>query len=497
MRYFPVFVDLAGQSVVVVGGGDKAVQKLRLLLKTPAAITVICQFVSPELRAMASAQPVRLIEEPFAPHLLDGARLVFVAVDEPELAVAVSTAAAMRGIQVNVVDKPKASSFIVPAIVDRDPLVVAVGSEGTAPVLARNIRATIEALLPARIGEVARQSSALRDRVHGAVHDPVLRRRLWERLLGGDWRDDVLAGDRKSSDSRLEFELADAARTSVPPGRVSLVGAGPGDPDLLTLRAQHRLQEADVIVFDALVPDAILEHARRDAIRIFAGKEGYGVATDQAEINTTLVHEAAKGQKVVRLKGGDPFVFGRAAEEMAAVQAAGIPVDVVPGITAAHACAASIGLPLTLRGKVRQFSVVTGATSSGLPDLDWKALARPGHAFAIYMGVRSAPAITARLLVEGASPKLSVIVVENGTRPGERVLQTTLGGLSEALTRHAIKGPAIIFVGLDWADAHLSPPSRMVHEPNAERKAFPRNGQFDRRPQTPDEVAMTANWAAG
>ncbi|MGE0766816.1 MAG: siroheme synthase CysG [Hyphomicrobiaceae bacterium] len=499
MRFFPVFLDLAGQSVVIVGGGEKALQKLRLLTRSPATITVVSEVVSRELRDFAGSGSVTLIEAPFADHLLDGARIVVVAVDDPELAVAVSTAAAVRGIHVNVVDKLEASSFIVPAIVDRDPLVVAIGSEGAAPVLARDIRARIEAVLPARIGEVAREASALRDRVQRSVRDPVLRRRLWERLLAGPWRDDVLAGDRASSEARLESELAGAAETAKAPGRVSLVGAGPGDPDLLTLRAQQRLQEADVIVYDGLVPDAVLEHARRDAIRIFAGKEGYGLSADQADINRILVCEAAKGQKVVRLKGGDPSVFGRAAEEMAALRAAGITVDVVPGITAAHACAASIGLPLTLREKVRHFSVVTGQTGSGLPDLDWKALARPGHAFAIYMGVRSARAITARLLAEGASPDLAAIVVENGTRPGERVLQTTLAGLPEALSRHAIKGPAIIFVGLDWADAHLSPPPRVVMEPNGERAASPSpwNGQLHGRPQTPEEIAMTTHWVAG
>jgi uroporphyrin-III C-methyltransferase/precorrin-2 dehydrogenase/sirohydrochlorin ferrochelatase len=474
-------MDLAGHSVVIVGGGEKAIQKLRLLVKTPAALTVISQFASSELKDLASAHSVDLIEAPFAAHLLDGARLVFVAVDDAELAAAVSTAAATKGIHVNVVDKPEASSFIVPAIVDRDPLVVAVGSEGTAPVLARHIRARIEALLPARIGEVARHASALRERVHDAVRDPVVRRRFWERLLGGAWRDRVLAGDRASSDAHLEVELAGATTGGTATGRVSLVGAGPGDPDLLTLRAQHRLQEADVIVFDALVPDAILEHARRDAIRIFAGKEGYGVATDQAEINRILVREAAKGQNVVRLKGGDPFVFGRATEEMIAVRAAGIPVDIVPGITAAHACAASIGLPLTLREKVRQFSVVTGATGAGLPDLDWAALARPGHAFAIYMGVRSARAITARLLAEGAAPGLPIIVVENGTRPNERVLQTTLDGLPDALSRHAVQGPAVIFVGLDWAEAHLSPPPHLIVAAKIERASAPSSHLVDAR----------------
>jgi len=267
---------------------------------------------------------------------------------------------------------------------------------------------------------------------------------------------------------------------------VYLVGAGPGDPGLLTVRADEVLRRADVVVYDRLSVEALLELAPPAAERISVGKAPGHVTMTQTEINALLIDLAGRHATVVRLKGGDPFVFGRAAEEMIAVRAAGIPVDVVPGITAAHACAASIGLPLTLREKVRQFSVVTGATGAGLPDHDWAALARPGHAFAIYMGVRSAPAITAQLLAEGAAPGLPVIVVENGTRPGERVLQATLDGLPDALRRHAVKGPAVIFVGLDWADAHLSPPRHVIVAAKVERAAASGNRQVDDQPYMPE-----------
>jgi uroporphyrin-III C-methyltransferase/precorrin-2 dehydrogenase/sirohydrochlorin ferrochelatase len=242
---------------------------------------------------------------------------------------------------------------------------------------------------------------------------------------------------------------------------VALIGCGPGEPDLLTLKAQQRLQEADVLVVDRLVNPAILEYARRDAVRIDAGKEPDGPSASQDEINRTLVREALKGQRVARLKGGDAFIFGRAAEEIAAVRAAGIPVEVIPGVTAAHACAASVGLPLTLRQKVRQFAVVTGASADGAFDLDWAALAKPGQAFAIYMGVRSAAHFRDKLVAAGAGTETPVVIVENGSLPDERAVATELAHLDRAIAATGIKGPAIIFVGLDWASAGLSAPDKV------------------------------------
>lgn len=244
-------------------------------------------------------------------------------------------------------------------------------------------------------------------------------------------------------------------------GRVTLVGCGPGDPELLTLKALKAIAAADVLVVDRLVPEAIVAEARPGASIIDAGKEPGGPSAPQSEINRILVREALLGRRVARLKSGDAFIFGRAAEEMAAVRAAGIEVDVIPGITAAHACAASIGLPLTLRRSVRQFTVLTGATAEGDIDLDWSALARPGQAFAVYMGVRTAAHIRDNLLAAGADPEMPVVIVENGTRVSERVVATTLGALVSALTACAIKGPAILFAGLSWAEANLSMPGKV------------------------------------
>ena len=313
---------------------------------------------------------------------------------------------------------------------------------------------------------MAQRARTLRDRIKETIADPVARRRLWERLLQGAWRAAVLAGDDAGAERELDRQLAAARSGTGAAGSVVLIGCGPGDPDLLTLKAQQRLQEADVLVVDRLVNPAILDYARREALRIDAGKEPGGPSAEQDEINRILVREALKGHRVARLKGGDAFIFGRAAEEMSAVRAAGIPVEIVPGVTAAHACAASVGLPLTLRQKVRQFAVVTGSSAEETLDLDWESLAKSGQAFAIYMGVRSASEVRAKLLAAGALPQTTVVIVENGSLPTERAVATELGALDRAIIEKGITGPAIIFVGLDWKAAGLSRPGWVdVYEP--------------------------------
>ncbi len=503
MRYFPAFVDVSGTKIVVVGGGEKAVQKLRLLAKTNADVRVVARQPSAGLEAIAGENEFTILRQDFDDEIIDGARLVFVAEDDPRHALTVAEVANRKGVAVNVVDRPALSSFIVPAIVDRDPVMVAIGTEGTAPVLGRDIKAKLESWLPARIGEVARRAAGLRERIGYAVADPLLRRKVWERLLRGRWRKLLLDGREREARAELEHALGACRGGAILAGRVSLVGAGPGDADLLTLKAQQRLQEADVLVIDDLVAPQVLEYARRDAKRIHVGKKGYGPATCQGRINAILVREAAKGQHVVRLKGGDPFVFGRAVEELTAVRAAGIDVDIVPGVTAAHACAASIGLPVTMRGQIRQFSLVTGATGHGLPQLDWPLLARPGHAVAVYMGVRSAPDFRARLLSAGARPDLSVVVVENGTRQNERVFATTLDLLPEAIESAGIKGPAIVFLGLSWKAANLTPPDRVewylkgtAGEMNIASER-PGKQSVDDRNWTAEDIAKATFWVAG
>jgi uroporphyrin-III C-methyltransferase / precorrin-2 dehydrogenase / sirohydrochlorin ferrochelatase len=447
MRYYPVFVDLDGRKVVVVGGGEEALRKVRLLLKTGAEISVIASSLHDELQA---ENRVRWLANKFAPALLDGAALVYAA--DPALNEAVSAAAKARGIPVNAVDAAELSTFITPSIIDRDPVVVAIGTEGTAPVLGQGLRAKIDALLPQSLGALARKAHSLRDEVAEKVPHGNRRRSFWTRFFFGDVANAALANDDAGFRHELTLALADNAKPAT--GRVSLVGAGPGDPELLTLKAQRRLIEADVIVYDRLVGPGILEMARRDAERIAVGKTPFAPSPKQAEINAILIREAKAGKHVVRLKGGDPYVFGRGGEEQAVLEAQGIAVDVVPGITAALGCAAAIGLPLTQRGQNRAFTLLTGTSEDGTADHDWQHLARSGSAFAVYMGVNAAGDIAAQLLDAGASPSTPVTIVENGTLANQRVEAATIGSLWETLHTKGIAGPAIIYVGL--AKAQIS-----------------------------------------
>jgi uroporphyrin-III C-methyltransferase/precorrin-2 dehydrogenase/sirohydrochlorin ferrochelatase len=462
MRYFPLFADLAEAEVLVAGGGEAAAQKVRLLRKTSARITVMAERLNSELGELAHAGALRHV--PRLPRASDlaGQSLVYVATGDRQLEAELFAAARARGIPINVVDAPELSTFLTPAIVDRDPIVVAIGTEGAAPVLAREIKSRLESWLPANLGALAKKALGLRRRVALRIGEPQARRHLWERLFKGAFRRAVLSGADGEAQRIFARELEAAATPNL--GRVVLIGCGPGDPDLLTLKAVQRLQEADVLVVDRLVNPQILEYARRDARRIFVGKARGGPATSQAEINRILVAEAAAGQVVARLKGGDPLIFGRAGEELAACAAAHLAVEIVPGITAAHACAARIGLPLTLREHRRQFTLLTGSSAEGLPDLDWRVLAAPGAAFAIYMGVANAPLLREKLLAAGARAETRVVIVENGTTPQERAVATTLRDLTDAVDQRAIRGPAIIFIGLDWVDAGLARPQTIkVH----------------------------------
>jgi uroporphyrin-III C-methyltransferase / precorrin-2 dehydrogenase / sirohydrochlorin ferrochelatase len=441
MRYFPVFFDLRDARVIVVGGGEEALRKVRLLLKTEAQIEIIAPEIHEELAANTR---VKWLARKYAAKLLDGAKLVYSA--DAELNAKVSADAQARNIPVNAVDQAEISTFIVPSIVDRDPVVIAIGTEGTAPVLAQGIRARVDAMLPADLGKLATKAQSLREKVAGLLPPGNRRRAFWQDFFFGKLRDAVLAGDHVAETLAVEDAAYAESKTST--GRVSLVGAGPGDPELLTLKAQRKLQEADVIIYDRLVSDAVLEMSRRDAVRIPVGKTPFQPSPKQGEINQIIITEARKGLRVVRLKGGDPYVFGRGGEEQAAIEAAGIPVDVVPGITAAIGCAASLKAPLTQRGQNQSITLLTASSESGVADQDWKTLARPGHVSAIYMGVHAAGEISSSLLNAGALPTTPVTVVENGTRVNERVIRTTIGGMWEAIQRTGLQGPALIYVGL-------------------------------------------------
>ncbi len=458
MRYFPIFMDLKDRHVVVVGGAEEAARKVRLLLKTEAKISVIAPVLHDEL---AASPRINWLAKTYAPALLDGAALVYSA--DPDLNTIVSADAQARGIPVNAVDDAGISTFIVPSIVDRDPVVIAIGTEGAAPVLAQGIRARIDQMLPQSLGRLADRARALREYVAAELKPGNSRRSFWHEFFFGEPRAALESGDAVAFDLALHdaIHVAAGRPEKESRGRVSLVGAGPGDAELLTIKAHRRIQEADVIVYDRLVSPEVLEMARRDALRIPVGKTPFEASPRQSEINAILVREALKGQHVVRLKGGDPYIFGRGAEEQAALEAEGIAVDVVPGITAALGCAASARLPLTQRGQNRAITLLTASGENGFAEHDWQALARQGSVFAVYMGVNCAGDMVSRLLDAGMEPTTPATIVENGTLASERIFTTTIGSLWQTLNENGVAGPAIIYVGLAAA------------RPMAEVVAFP------------------------
>ncbi len=443
MRHYPVFLDLRGRRVVVSGAGETAVAKLRLLLKTEARIVVFGTDAAAPVRAWAAARRLTLVERAVAAGDAAGAVLFYGANADPAEDARAAEIGRAAGALVNIVDNLEDSAFLTPAIVDRDPVTVAIGTEGAAPVLARKIKAEIEALLPARLGVLTRIGQAFRGRV--AALDGKARRGFWTSFYFERGPRALEAGEDAARDA-LEDLLAegDAPRT----GFVHFVGAGPGDPELLTLKARRLLHEADVVIHDRLVPGAILELARREAVILEVGKTAYGPSWKQADINALIVAHAAAGAVVARLKGGDPVVFGRLDEEIEAVEAAGLGYGIVPGITSASAGAAAIGRSLTRRGRNSSFRILTGHDVDGFAEQDWRDLARPGATAAVYMGGKAATFLRGRLLMHGARADLPVTAVENASRPDQRVIGTTLMDLPAALAEAAPSGPVMILLGL-------------------------------------------------
>ncbi len=448
MRHFPVFLDLRGRRVIVSGAGETAVAKLRLLLKTEARIVVFGTAPVEQLRAWAAEDRLELVERAVAPSDATGAALFYGAnADSAEDARAAEIGRA-AGALVNIVDNLEDSAFITPAIVDRDPVTVAIGTEGAAPVLARKIKAEVEALLPARLGALTRIGQAFRARVEAL--DSKARRGFWTRFYFERGPRAIEAGEDAARDA-LERLLAEGEGDRE--GFVHFVGAGPGDPELLTLKARELLHAADVVIHDRLVAPAILELARREATILAVGKQAYGPAWKQADINALIVASALKGETVVRLKGGDPVVFGRLDEEVEAVAAAGVGYAIVPGVTSASASAAAIGQSLTKRGRNSSFRILTGHDVNGFAEQDWRDLAKPGATAAVYMGGKAATFVRGRLLMHGARADLPVTAVENASRPGQRIVATTLIDLPAALARAALEGPVTILLGLAPRDA--------------------------------------------
>jgi uroporphyrin-III C-methyltransferase/precorrin-2 dehydrogenase/sirohydrochlorin ferrochelatase len=447
MDYLPVFLNLRNQLALVVGGGAVATRKVEMLLKAHARVRVVAPRLHAELSLYRDAGRIEHLACEFDPRHLDGALFAIAATDRIEVNHAVATAGAARGIFVNVVDDTSASSAVMPAIVDRSPLLVAIGSSGQSPTLARRVRAQLEALLPERLGDMVRLAGAARARVQRALPDIDQRRRFWDHLFAGSIASKVYAGSMREAEALLETELRAAADgTHRPRGEVYLIGAGPGDPDLLTLRALQLLQQSDVVLYDRLVSPAVLERVRRDAERIFVGKQSGRHRVTQERIHALLLEYAGKGLRVARLKGGDPFIFGRGGEELDLLRRAGIPVIVVPGITAALGAAASAALPLTQRGVAPSVTFVT-ATGEGAEGLDWRSLAAPPQTVVFYMGVAQLPRIVELLRAHGAAAERPVAIVEKATLPGQRVIGGCLGDIC-ALAQHAqVAAPALLIVG--------------------------------------------------
>jgi uroporphyrin-III C-methyltransferase/precorrin-2 dehydrogenase/sirohydrochlorin ferrochelatase len=448
MDFLPIFLDLRTRRAVIVGGGAVAGRKTELLLQAGAAVLVVAPVLSAELRALRDTGRINHRAETFTPGVLDGAVVVIAATDQAAVNSAVAAAARTRGIPVNVVDDLEHSSFILPAIIDRSPVIVAVGTSGRSPVLARFVRERIEALLPPTLGRLAAFAGRWRRKVARRLVTLAERRRFWERVLSGSVATHVLEGRDAQADFELRRELKRSAQApAAGVGEVYLIGAGPGDPDLLTLKAARLLQQADVILYDRLVPEAIVARARRDAQRIYVGKEAGNHHVTQDCINELLIEQALAGKRVCRLKGGDPFVFGRGGEELEALVRHRIPFTVVPGITAALGAAAYAGIPLTHRDHAQSVTFVTGhARESGVP-IDWRQLSRPGQTVVFYMGLSQLRTIFANLAAAGAPPELPAAVVAQATLPEQQTIVGTLATLAEQVEEQAVVSPALLIVG--------------------------------------------------
>lgn len=450
MRTFPMFLQMAGRRVVIVGGGEQAAQKAWLMLKTEADVLLVTPAPGPELAALIADGRVRH-GTALNPQTFRDAALVFIATGCPAFDHAAHALAKAAGALVNVVDTPALCDAVTPSIVDRDPVVVAISTEGNAPVLARQIRSRIETLLEPGLGALALLAGRLRPEV--AQRLPRRQRRFfWDWVFNGPPRQAMARGAGDAAAALIRDTL-DAGGLGKVQGGLALVGAGPGAADLLTLRALRLLQEADVICHDRLVDPAVLDLARRDAERVFVGKSPGVGDWPQERINALIVAAARRGRRVVRLKAGDPGIFGRASEEAEAARLAGVPVEIVPGVTAASAAAASLGRALTERGATDRLMLATGTCRPGDPDPDWPAMLRPGTVLAVYMGVRAAPRLVAGLLGAGAPPDLEVTVVVAATTAREQRFETRLVQLPAALDRHGVQGEATILIRWNKAEA--------------------------------------------
>ncbi len=455
MDWFPIFLALDHSPALVVGGGAVALRKTRQLLETGCRVTVVSPHCDSQFDALISQGKVSWRVARFEPEMVIGHRLVIAATGDAGLNRMVAASANRFGVLVNVVDDPALCSFIMPAVIDRSPLVIAIGTGGGAPILARQVKAYLEAILPSALGRLAAFMGAWRGRVRRLVSRPEQRRRLWERVARGPVAEHLFAG-RDAEAHRLMARMVDGADTRPVEGEVYIVGAGPGDPELLTMRALRLMQQCDVVLYDRLVAPEILALVRRDAERIDVGKRGGASSWSQAQIHQAMIRLAREGNRVLRLKGGDPLIFGRGGEEMEALAGAGVAYQVVPGITAASGCAAYAGIPLTHRNHAHACVFVSGHNVEEV-QYDWQRLAAPGQTIVFYMAAGQIEPICRRLRREGLPDTTPAALIANGTTRRQEVVRGTVATLADIAVARRPPSPALLIVGEVVALAqHLS-----------------------------------------
>lgn len=446
MDYLPLFFKLTQQNVLLVGGGNVALRKARLLCRAGTTVTVIAHQICDELQDLLDENQGTSIVGEYHPALLDGKVLVIAATDDNALNQRIHFDASERNIPINVVDCPELCTFVFPAIVDRSPVIIGISSGGSAPVLARLLRARLETWIPKSYGKLASIASSFRDQVKQRFSSVNQRRVFWEDVLQGQIAEKIFSGRTEEATTLLQ-EKIDHADPEHQVGEVYLIGGGPGDPELLTFKALRLMQQADVVLHDALVSPAVLDLCRRDADLIFVGKKRDNHAVPQEGINDLLVKHAQKGKRVVRLKGGDPFIFGRGGEELETLKAHNIPFQVVPGITAASACSTYAGIPLTHRNYAQSVKFVTGQLKNRTTDLNFEELVHPNQTVVFYMGLHTLPQLSSKLIEHGKPGDTPAAIVSKGTSSDQKVLTGTLSTLAKLQESAQLEAPALIIVG--------------------------------------------------
>lgn len=446
MQNYPIFVDLNNQACLMVGGGPVALRKIRLMMSAGAKITVVAPEICDDL-VSEFGDSIEHQARQFKDSDIIGYRLITAATNDPMVNRRVSELAQTANIPVNVVDQPELCSFITPSIVDRSPVLIAISTGGDAPVLARMLRTKLEAFIPASYGQLAATMGRYRDALKRRLPDERDRRMFWEKIVQGPIAELFFSGRNVDAEQQLQLSIDNGLDNQAQNGEVWLIGAGPGDPDLLTFRALRLMQQADVVLYDRLVSPDILDLCRRDADRVYVGKRRSEHAVPQGEINQLLVDLAKQGKSVVRLKGGDPFIFGRGGEEIELLAQSDVPFQIVPGITAASGCATYAGIPLTHRDHAQSCVFVTGHLKDGTVDLNWPMLANPNQTVVIYMGLVGLPIICQKLIEHGVSINMPIALIEQGTTTRQHVYTGELGTMPNIIENKDVKAPTLIIIG--------------------------------------------------